>query len=58
MKLRENGLINSMERTVVTANRYAALETESSTSRNENRMKTVCKNKPRAINNEQKEKIK
>jgi len=52
MKLRENELINSKERTVVTANRYTALETDSNTPRNENRMKTVYENKP--INNEQK----
>jgi hypothetical protein len=42
----------------VTANRNSALETESNTPRNENRMKKVYKNKPRAINNEEKEKIK
>jgi hypothetical protein len=36
IKLRENDLIHSKEQTVVTANRYAALETGSSMPRNEN----------------------
>jgi hypothetical protein len=56
MKLRENELIHSKEQTVVTANCYTALETDSNMPRNENRMKTVYENKPRAINNEQKKK--
>jgi hypothetical protein len=47
-------LINSKEQ-IVTANRYEALAIESGTSGNENRMKTVCENKPRAKNNSQKE---
>ena len=55
MKLKENELIHCKEQTVVTANCYAALETDSNTPRNENRMKIVYENKPRAINNEQKE---
>jgi len=42
----------------MTANRYAALETDSNTPRNENRMKLVHENKPRAINNEEKENMK
>jgi len=58
MKLRENELIHSKEQTVVTANHCTTLETDSSTPRNENRMKTVYENKPRAISNEQKEKMK
>jgi len=56
MKLSENELIHSKEQTVVTANHYAALQTDSNTPRNENRTKTVHENKPRAINNEQEEK--
>jgi len=56
-KLRENELMNSKEQTVVTANCYAALDCDSNTSRNENKMKTVYVNKPRAIINEQKEKM-
>ena len=58
IKLRENELIHSKEQTVVTANRYATLETDSSMPRNENRMKTVYEDKPRAISNEQTEKMK
>jgi len=58
MKLKENELINSKERAVETANRYTALETDSSTPRNENRMKTIYENEPRAINNEEKQKNK
>jgi hypothetical protein len=50
--------LKSKEQTVVTANRYTALETDSNMPRNENGMKTVYENIPRAINNEQKEKIK
>jgi len=50
--------IQSKEQTVVTVNCYAALETDCNTPRNENIMKTVCENKPTAINNEQKEKMK
>jgi len=46
MKLKENELIHSKEQTVVTANHYTTLETDSSTPRNENRMKTVYENKP------------
>jgi hypothetical protein len=42
----------------VTANLYAVLETDSNMPRNENTMKTVYENKPRAINNEQKENMK
>jgi hypothetical protein len=47
-------LINSKEQ-IVTANRYEALTIESGMPGNENRMKTVCENKPRAKNNSQKE---
>jgi hypothetical protein len=58
MKLRESELIHSKEQIIVTANHYTALETDSNTPRNENRMKTVYENKPRVINNEQKENMK
>jgi hypothetical protein len=57
MKLRQNELINPKEQAVVTANLYAALEINRNMPRNENRMKTVYENKPRAINNDLKEKI-
>jgi hypothetical protein len=56
--LRDNELINSKEQKVVTANHYAVLETNSNMPRNENRMKIVYENKPRAINNELKENTK
>jgi hypothetical protein len=46
-------LINSKDQ-IVTANRFAALETESDTPGNENRMKVVCVNKSRVRNNRQK----
>jgi len=46
------------EQTVVTENHYTTLETDSSTPRNENRTKTIYENKPRAISNKQKEKMK
>jgi hypothetical protein len=58
MKLRENELRNSKEQTVLTANRYTALETDDNKPRNENKMKTLYENKTRAVNNEEKEKIK
>ena len=58
MKLRDNELINSKGQKIVTANYYAVLETNSNMPRNENRMKIVYENKPRAINKEQKENMK
>lgn len=60
MKLRDNELINSKEQKVVTANPDGVLETNGNMPRNENRMKIVrvYKNKPRAINSEQKEYMK
>jgi hypothetical protein len=58
MKLREKKLINSKERAGLTASRFVALETESNSPRNEYRMKTIYENKPRVINNDQKEKMK
>jgi len=42
----------------VIANHYAVLGTNSNMPRNENRMKIVYENKPRALSNEQKENIK
>jgi hypothetical protein len=56
MKLTEKKLINSKEQAVLTASRFAALETDSNSPRNEYRMKTIQGNKLRAINNDQKEK--
>ena len=50
IKLRENELVNPKEQAVVTANPCTALATNSNMPRNENRMKTVYENKPRAIN--------
>ena len=41
MNLRENKLINSKERAVRIAGHFTALETESSSPRNEYRMKTI-----------------
>ena len=41
MKLREKKSMNSKERAVLTASRFAALETESNSPRNEYRMKTT-----------------
>jgi hypothetical protein len=58
MKLMENKLINSKEQEVPTTSRFTALETDSNTPRNENRTKTIYENKPRAVNNDQKEKMK
>jgi len=55
MKLRDNELINSKEQKAVTAHHYTVLDTNSNLSRNDNRMKIVYENKPRAIHNEQKE---
>jgi hypothetical protein len=54
IKLRDNELINSKEQKAVTANCYTVLDTNSNLSRNDNRMKIVYENKPRAINNKQK----
>jgi len=57
-KLLDNELINSKEQNLVNANHYTVLETSSNMPRNENRIKILYENKPRALNNEQKENIK
>jgi len=53
MKLLDNELINSKEQNLVIAIHCTVPETNSNMPRNENRMK----NKPGALNNEQKENI-
>jgi hypothetical protein len=58
MKLRENTLIYFKERAILTASLSTGLETVNNMPRNENRMKTMYENKPRAVNNDQKEKRK
>ena len=57
MKLKDNDLLNTKE-VILTASRFAAQETNSSTTSNEYGMKPACENKPSATDSDQEREVK